>query len=441
MTLPMDWDTLIHNGTIVTVNPDFDIIENGFVAVKSGRIVDIGAPAPDVDRPAAGECVDAEGGIVFPGLVNTHTHLPMTLFRGLADDLPLMTWLQEHIFPAEGRYITPETVGPATLLACAEMILSGTTTCCDGYFHEDAVAEAVDAAGIRGVLGQGVIDYPAPGVADPSENVAHAVAYAEKWRDRSPLITPSIFCHSPYTCSPGTLQHAKKAAGDLIFQIHAAETWPECQRIQEEQGRSPIAYLDRLGVLDERTLVVHAVWTHTDDLALLNRRRAAASHCPLSNMKLASGIAPAVGMLRAGIPVGLGADGCASSNTLDMFRTMDMAAKLHKVAASDPTVMDARTILEMATMGGAEALGLSDRIGSLEKGKSADIVILDTGSPHLQPVHRPESHLVYSAGGADVRDVMAAGRWVLRDRRLKTLHWPAIRDAVDGIAASISTNG
>ncbi len=437
----MAWDTLIHNGTVVTVNSDFEIIRDGFVAVSDGRIADIGPAAPDGTCPRATTRVDADGGIVLPGLVNTHTHLPMVLFRGLADDLPLMTWLQAHIFPAEERHVSPETVRPATLLACAEMMLSGTTTCCDGYFHEESVAAAVAEVGIRAVLGQGVIDFPAPGVTDPSDNIAHAEAYTERWRDRSPLITPSIFCHSPYTCSAQTLQRAKRAAGDLLFQVHVAETESECRQIREERGRSPIAYLDRLGILDERTLVVHGVWMESGDRDLLRRRGAAVSHCPQSNMKLASGVAPVAGMIADGISVGLGTDGCASNNTLDLFRTMDMAAKLHKAATGDPTVMDARTVLRTATMGGAEALGLADRIGSLSVGKSADLVILDPHRPHLEPLHCPVSHLVYAADGADVRDVMVAGRWVVRDRCLQTLDWSAAGDAVNRIAAAILPEG
>lgn len=437
----MDWDALIHNAVIVTVNPDFDIIENGFIAVKDGRIAEIGPwPAGDSPLPRVKNRINANGGILLPGMVNTHGHLPMTLFRGMADDLPLMTWLQDHIFPAEARHVTPETVFHGTLLACAEMILSGTTTCCCGYFHEDNVAAAAATTGMRAVLGQGIIDFPAPGVPDPSENVAHALAFAEKWRERFPLIAPSIFCHSPYTCSADTLMQAKASSGDLMFQIHGAETESEYRQIWEEQGCSPIAYLNHLGILDSRTLVVHGVWTHPDDMAILCQSGASISHCPHSNMKLASGVAPAAAMVRAGLRVGLGTDGCASGNTLDMFRTLDMTARLHKVVAADPTVMDASTVLRMATIGGAEAIGLGQDIGSLEKGKSADLVILDPGGPHLAPMSNPVSHLVYAASGADVRDVMVAGRWLLRDRRLQTIDWPAVRNAVQEIAAAISDN-
>jgi 5-methylthioadenosine/S-adenosylhomocysteine deaminase len=435
----MKRDTLIYNGTILTVNADFHIIDNGYIGIGDGKILDIGSSRTSDPLPDAVETVDAEGGIILPGLVNTHTHLPMTLFRGLADDLPLMTWLEEHIFPAEGRYIDPETVAQASLLACAEMILSGTTTCCDGYFHEEDVAKAVESAGIRAVLGQGVVDFPAPGVPDPETHISHALTYIAQWRGRSPLISPSIFCHSPYTCSAETLKRAKAAAGDLLFQIHAAETEWEYGRIEHEQGETPIAYLDRLGILDERTLVIHSVWITEADRSLLRRRGAVVSHCPHSNMKLGSGVAPAAGIWAAGTPVGLGTDGCASSNTLDMFRAMEMTAKLHKVVSGDPTVMDAETVLRMATLGGAEALGLSHLIGSLERGKSADIVILNMAGPHLHPGHCPVSHLVYSAGGADIRDVLVSGKWLLRERRLQTVDWPAVRDAVRGMAAAVAS--
>jgi len=246
----------------------------------------------------------------------------MTLFRGLADDLPLSLWLDEFIFPCEAKYLTPETVRVGTLLACAEMLLSGTTTCCDGYFFEDDVASAVYKSGIRGVLGQGVIDFPAPGVPDPSDNIKNAVRFVEKWQNVSPLITPSIFCHSPYTCCQETLKKAKAASDSkgLLFQIHAAETKSEYVRIQSEQHTTPVKYLDRIGSLDENTLIVHGIWLDDDDIEIIAKRRSKVSHNPQSNMKLASGVAPVPSLITAGVTVGLGTDGCASNNDLDLFR-------------------------------------------------------------------------------------------------------------------------
>ncbi len=419
----MSYDIVIHNGVVITVNSDFDIIENGMVCITQEKLERIEARADDTPLPEAEQIIDAKGGIIMPGLVNTHTHLPMTLFRGLADDLPLSLWLGEFIFPCEAKYLTPETVRLGTLLACAEMILSGTTTCCDGYFFENDVASALYISGIRGVLGQGVIDFPAPGVPDPSNNIRTAAGFVEKWQDVSPLITPSIFCHSPYTCSEETLKKAKAACDSkgLLFQIHAAETKNEVNRIQTEQHTTPIKYLDKIGMLDQNTLIVHGIWLDSDDIEIIAKRRSKVSHNPQSNMKLASGIAPVSGLLRAGVTVGLGTDGCASNNDLDLFREMDTAAKVHKVNLLDPTVMDARTVLKMATIDGAKAIGLDKDIGSLEAGKQADVIIIDTEKPHLVPMYHPVSHIVYAVQGSDVRDVIVAGRILVSDRKLLTI--------------------
>jgi len=417
----MHVDTLITNGTLVTVNPDFDIIENGVIGIREGRIVHIGE---ENSIPLeAGEIRNAQGAIVLPGLVNTHTHLPMSLFRGLADDLPLMTWLNEHMFPAEAAHVAPDSVRAGTLLSCAELLLSGTTTCCDGYFFEDVVAQAVLEAGMRAVLGQGVIDFPAPGVPDPRDNVAHAVRFMEKWQNRSPLITPSIFCHSPYTCSADTIQKAKAAAEakGSLFQIHAAETQTELVQIQEAHGASSIGYLNRLGVLNARTLLVHTIWVNAEDIALIARQNAPVSVTTESEMKLASGIAPISAFLTAGITVGLGTDGCASNNNQDMFQEMDMTAKLHKAHLLDPTVLNAESVLRLATLGGAAALGMADSIGSLEVGKQADLILIDTRQPHLTPMYSPVSHVVYAAKGADVREVMVAGKWRVKNGKLVDL--------------------
>jgi 5-methylthioadenosine/S-adenosylhomocysteine deaminase len=416
----MPFDTLIHNGTIVSCNRTFEIIARGWIGVAGGKIETLGAQDLAAGLPAAAETYDARGGIVMPGLVNTHTHLPMTLFRGMADDLPLALWLKETIFPAERRLITAQSVRWAALLGCAEMALSGTTTCADGYFFEDAVAEAVLAVGLRAVLGQGVLDHPAPGVPQPSRNVAVAGEFCRRWQGRSPLIHPTVFCHSPYTCSDETLIAAKQLCDELglLFMIHAAETAQELEAIRTSQGVSVIAYLDRLALLDARSLLVHAVWADEADVALIAARRAGVSHNPESNMKLASGIAPIPQMLAAGIPVGLGSDGSASNNDLDLFGAMDAAAKLHKVKTLDPTVLPAEAVVRMATIDGARALGLGEETGSLEPGKQADLIVIDTHAPHLTPIHNPASAIVYAAKGSDVSAVMVAGRWVVKDRRL-----------------------
>ncbi len=433
-------DLLIRNAVVVTVNPTFEIFAPGMLGVKDGRITHVG-PMPDHGAmPAAAETLDAGGAMVMPGLVNAHTHLPMTLFRGLADDLPLEVWLNEHIFPAEARHIDAETVGIGTRLACAEMALGGTTCCCDGYFHADRVAEAVRDLGLRGLIGQGVLDFPAPGVPDPAENVAAAEAFVARWQSADARIRPSIFCHSPYTCGPQTLMRAKAAAraAGCLFQIHVAETEAERKRSLETSGRSPVGRLDDLGILDEQTLAVHAVWIDADDIAILARRGTPVAHAPESNMKLASGIAPVAALLEAGVVVGLGTDGCASNNDLDMFAEMDTAAKLQKVATGRPTVLDARQVVRMATIDGARAIGLAGEIGSLEVGKMADVIVLAADRPHLVPLYHPASALVYAARCADVRHVFVAGRPVVRHGRLVSVDPDEILSEARRIAARIA---
>ena len=418
-------DTLFHNGTVVTVDRDFTIFEKGAVAVRQGAIEKVWTPSAEQPLPAARQTIDVQGAIMMPGLINVHTHLPMSLFRGMADDLPLQVWLQEHIFPAEAAHINPASVRLGAQLSCAEMLLSGITTCCDGYFLVDYFADTVESTGMRAILGQGVVDFPAPGVPDPSLNVATARDYVRKRlsRSQSTLLQPSIFCHSPYTCSGDTLQAAKTAADEMgvLFQIHVAETRTELAQAVDAYGCSPVRYLAQLGILNPGTLLVHAVWTDDEDIALIARSGARIAHCPESNMKLASGISPVPDFLAAGIIVGLGTDGCASNNDLDLWREMDMAAKLHKVRRLDPTAMDAATLVRMATRTGAQALGIDHLTGSLERGKRADLIVLDVDQPHAVPLYHPASHLVYTAGAADVRHVMIDGRWVVRDRKLLTL--------------------
>ena len=433
----MTYDLLIHGGTVLTVNTGFDVIEDGIVGV-SGDIVTL-VTARDGVLPAARRVIDAAGGIIMPGLVNTHTHLPMTLFRGLADDLPLQRWLEDHMFPAEAAYITESTAKTGALLACAEMLLSGTTTCCDGYFFEGQVAAAVAAAGMRAVLGCGVVDFPAPGVPDPGENVAHAARFADDLAHRFPTVAPAVFCHAPYTCGERTLRRAKAAAAErgLLFQIHIAETRSERRQIMEQHAMTPVGYLDRLGLLDPNTLLVHAIWVDADDIHRIAVNGAAVSVTTQSEMKLASGIAPLSAFLAAGVRTGLGTDGAASNNSLDMFREMDMTAKIHKVHHLDPTCMDARTVLTLATRGGAEAIGLGRQVGSITVGKQADLIVVGTDQPGMTPLYEAASQVVYSAKGRDVRHVVVAGRPVVADGRLLTLPLEEILDAAQAVGQRI----
>jgi 5-methylthioadenosine/S-adenosylhomocysteine deaminase len=428
----MTLDTLIHNATVVTMNAACGIIANGMVGVRNGSIEMVGAAPPQTPLPAASVLVDAGGGVVMPGLINAHTHLPMTLFRGLADDLPLHRWLQDIMFPAEAAHIDPDSARWGARLACAEMLLSGTTCCCDGYFHADSVAEAVKESGMRAVIAQGVIDFPAPGVPDPTMNVETAARFVDNWQDRCDRITPSIFCHAPYTCSAETMTTAKTAAGErgVLFQIHVSETEEEVRNSLEKNGARPVQYLNDLGVLDEQSLVVHGVWIDAAEIRTLARRRTAMAHCPSSNMKLGAGVAPVVPLREAGVVTGLGTDGSASNNTLDMFREMNTAAKLHKVHRHDPTAATAETVVAMATIEGARAIGLAEIIGPIEVGKRADLIVIDTAHPHLAPMYNPVSHAVYAMTGADVRHVMVDGHLVVRDKTLLSMDLEEIMDKV-----------
>jgi 5-methylthioadenosine/S-adenosylhomocysteine deaminase len=411
-------DLLITNATLLANPSDGHLQAAAYLAVADGAIVGIGVMADLPARLGAERIIDAAGNLVMPGLVNCHGHGAMTLFRGLADDLPLMTWLTEHIFPAEARLVDAEMVYWCSKLAAAEMIMGGTTTVADAYFHEDAAAQAFCEAGLRTVAAQGIIDFPAPGVPDPKQNLAAAADFLSAWQGKNPLLTPALFCHSPYTCSADTLQRAKglaREAGSLFF-IHLAETREEVAQLKERHGCTPVALLHGLGVLDEKTVCVHCVWLEEGDIELLRESGAKVVTCPESNMKLGAGIAPLAELLAAGVEVGLGTDGCASNNDLDLFQEMASCARLHKVAAHDPTRLPAATLLGMATEGGAGVLGLAHQTGRLAVGLRADCLIIDRRQPHLTPWHNPDT-LVYAGRGSDVATVLIDGRVVMQDRR------------------------
>ncbi len=432
-------DLLISGGLVLTMSQKQELLDDGAVAVSGSRITAVGEASVLRRQIRAAETLDASGCLVMPGLINLHTHAAMTCFRGLADDLPLQEWLQEYIFPAEASHINEETVYWATLLAVVEMIRSGTTTFCNGYFYEDGAARAVVASGIRAVLAQGVVDFPAPDIPDPRINLKAAEAYILRWRGKSSRLVPSIFCHSPYTCAPETLIGAKEICREhgVLFQIHLAETQAELDQIQQQYGRRPVDHLETLGLLDAKTLCHHAVRVNEREIDLFVSRAVGVSHNPESNMKLASGVAPLPKMLAAGVKVGLGTDGCASNNNLDMFQEMDTAAKLHKVHQGNPALSSALEIATMATNGGAAVLGMAEHIGSLEPGKKADLIIIDLNQPHLTPMYEPCSHLVYAARGADVRDVVIDGRLLMRRRQLLVADEREIMDRVREIADAI----
>jgi 5-methylthioadenosine/S-adenosylhomocysteine deaminase len=424
-------DRLIYNALLLTMEPDSHPLYPGFVAITRGEIAAVGQATNQRDLPAARTSFDAGGNLVMPGLINCHCHAAMTLFRGCADDLPLDQWLHRHIFPTEARWVDVDFVYAGTRLAAAELIRGGVTTVADAYFCAAGARRAFAEAGLRAVVAQGVIDFPAPGVPEPADNLSVAREFIDS--DRlygSGLITSSLFCHSPYTCSAATLQAAKAVTKEynLPFFIHLAETRQEVEDLRRRTGLSPVAYLDSLGLLDEQTVAVHVVWADGVDQELLAARQVKICHCPESNLKLASGIAPAAALLARGVTVGLGTDGAASNNNLDMWGEMSLAAKLHKVATLDPTVLPARQVMAMATLGGARVLGLDAVTGSLAPGKAADLIVIDLQQPHLTPLYDPYSHLVYAAGTGDVRHVMVQGRWLLQDRQLQPLDWQDIKD-------------
>jgi 5-methylthioadenosine/S-adenosylhomocysteine deaminase len=429
-------DLLIINGTVITMDSEDSVIENGAVAVKGENIAAVGK-AGELSAFKASKIIDARGGIIMPGLINLHTHAAMTIFRGLADDLPLMTWLNDHIFPAEAD-LTPEKVYDGALLACAEMILSGTTCFCDMYLFEDHVAQAAKDAGMRAVVGEVLFDFPSPNYGSLEKGFTYTEMLVEKYRNDS-LVNIAVEPHSPYLCAPGLLEKASLLAEkyNLPLVIHVSETKSEVFRIKERYGLTPVGFLSSLGVLSPNLLACHCVHLTEDDIALLKKHDVKVAHNPESNMKLASGIAPVPELLKKGLCVGIGTDGCASNNNLDIFHEMSMAAKLGKIHALDPAAMDAGSVLRMATIDGARALGLSGITGSLEPGKKADIIILDTRKPHLTPMYNPVSHLVYAARGSDVTTSVINGKLIMEDRKLLSFDISKIAGKVMKIAKDI----
>jgi 5-methylthioadenosine/S-adenosylhomocysteine deaminase len=429
-------DLMITNGWLLPMDSSGKVISNGGVAITGDRIVSVGTAAELKDWRAK-RIIDAKGGIILPGLINTHTHAAMTLFRGLADDLPLMSWLNDHIFPAEAK-LNAQMVYTGTLLACAEMILAGTTCFCDMYLFEDEVAKAAKEAGMRAVTGEVLYDFPSPNYGSIEKGFEYTQDLIEKWRD-DPLITIAVEPHSCYLCAPELLQKAAALASDneLPLVIHLCETKSEVEDIKKRYGHTPVGHLADLNILGPNLLACHCVVLTEADIQLLKASDVKISHNPESNMKLASGIAPLPKMLGAGLCVGLGTDGCSSNNNLDLFAEMDTAAKLHKVQTLDPTVADAATMLKMATRDAAEAIGLFNHIGSLEVGKKADLIVIDTHKPHLTPLYQPISHLVYAVGGADVCHSVINGELVMEDRRLLTLNMDRILNDVQDIALKI----
>ncbi len=434
---------VVTNGTVVTMDGTGRILPGAGVAVDGDRIVAVETAVELARRFKGRQSINAAGGIIMPGLINTHTHAPMVLYRGLADDLALMEWLEKYIFPAEAKTVSPGFVRIGTRLAALEMIESGTTTFADMYYFESDIAKVTAEAGLRGVLGQTVIQFPVADAKTPQEGLARAEAFITEWAGH-PLITPAVAPHALYTLDAATLKAARALSvrHGVPMLIHMAETEAETATAKERGAASAVAYLDSLGVLGKGVLGAHGVWVSPADVAVLKAREVGIAHNPASNMKLASGVAPVPAYLAAGVALGLGTDGAASSNDLDMFTAMRLAALLHKVQARDPRVVPAKAAVGMATIGGARALGLDALTGSLEVGKRADLIVVGVNGARQTPLFDPLSHLVYVAQGSDVQHSVVNGRILMRNRKVSSLNPAAVlsdaRAAAETVRAAIA---
>ena len=421
-------DLIVSARYIVTMDAQRRVIENGAIAIRADRIVAAGTRA-EIDRNwQPKRRIDRPGAILTPGLINTHTHAAMSLFRGIANDVKLEDWLNNYIFPAEAKNVTPDFVRWGTRLASLEMLLSGTTTFTDMYYYEDIVAEAAKEAGIRGVLGETIIRFPVADAKTPEDGLKYAEKFLVRFKG-DPLIVAAVAPHAPYTNTDETLKAARALANkyNAPIIIHLSETKKENDDMQASRHMSPTEMLNSLGVFNGRTVAAHCVWLSDRDMTILKSHNVGVAHNPSSNMMLASGTAPVVDLLRRGIAVGLGTDGPAGSNNdFDLMEEMDLAAKLQKLVRKDPEALSAKQSFEMATIGGARVLGMEKEIGSLESGKRADVIAIDIDAPNAVPMYDVYSQLVYALKGSNVIDVIVNGREVVRDKHCLTLDQPAI---------------
>jgi 5-methylthioadenosine/S-adenosylhomocysteine deaminase len=418
---------VVTNAVVVTMDDKGRILRPGAVAIAGRDVAAVDTPEAIAARFEAQTSIDAEGQIVMPGLVNTHTHAPMVLYRGLADDLALMEWLQKYIFPAEAKTVSPELVRAGTRLAALEMIKSGTTTYADMYYFEEEIARTTREAGLRGVLGQTIIQFPVPDAKTPAEGLTRAEAFLEEFASDE-LVTPALAPHAMYTLDVATLR-AVRALADRKHApvlVHLAETEDELTTARQKHRMTPTAFLESIRFWGERTIAAHAVWVSPADIRILARRGIGVAHNPESNMKLASGTSPVTALRAAGVPVGLGTDGAASNNDLDMFEAARQAAFLHKLVTRDPRAIPASAALRMATVDGARALGMDQTIGSLEPGKRADLIVVSVSAARQTPMYDPLSHLVYTTRGDDVRTTIVNGKILMRDRKVLTLDEAAV---------------
>jgi 5-methylthioadenosine/S-adenosylhomocysteine deaminase len=438
-------DTIVHGGIVVTMNAKEEIVADGAVAVREGQVVAVGPAATILSRYEAPEMVDCAGQAIIPGLINAHTHVPMSLLRGLADDLRLDVWLLGYMMPVEREYVGEDFCHWGTLLSCAEMIHSGVTCFNDMYYYEDAVARAVDTVGLRAILGQTILRFPSPDAASYDESLAYCRQFIQRWRQH-PRIVPSVAPHAPYTSTPEMLEACTNLALEfnVPLHIHLCETSLEVMNSRREHGDPPIAYVNRLGLFQAKVIAAHCVHLDDGEMRILSNTRTGVSHNPSSNMKLASGVAPVVRLRSMGVHVGLGTDGQASNNDQDMFEEMRLAAFLPKGTMGDPTLLPAHDVFAMATIEGARAVHLDHLIGSIEVGKRADLAVVDMKSPHLTPRYQLSpsniySHLVYAAKASDVCQVMVDGQWLMREGELLTIDVPRVIEKAAEFAARINT--
>jgi len=429
---------VVVGGTVITENAAHRILTPGAVAISGSDIVDVDTPAAIAARYQAAETIEVRDQIVLPGLVNTHTHAPMVMYRGLADDLALRDWLEKYIFPAEAKTVSPAFVRTGTRLAALEMIESGTTTFVDMYYFEEEIAKAAIEAGLRGVLGQTIIQFPVADAKTPADALARAEKFIKEFKDNG-LVVPAVAPHALYTNDKTTLvasaELGRKYGVPVI--IHFSEAEDEVRLARDQYKMTPAGYLESIGFWGPKTLAAHGVWVTDDDIAILKRRAVGVAHNPESNMKLASGAAPITKYLAAGVSVGLGTDGAASNNDLDMFEAMRQASFLAKLSTRDPTAVSAQTALDMATMGGARALHMERLIGSLEAGKRADLITVSVSATRQTPLYDPVSHLVYATRGDDVRTTIVDGKVLMKDRRVRTLDRAAVIAEANRLAVRV----
>jgi len=418
---------IIKNASILTIDDSYSIFNPGAIAIQNDIIEAVGDESEILSSYSAKEVLDANGKVLMPGLINAHTHVPMTLLRGLADDLRLDVWLLGYMMPVEREYVTPEFVQLGTKLACGEMIRSGITCFCDMYYFEDDVAEATAEVGMRAICSESILKFPTPDAASYDESIAYSKIFIEKWKNH-PLIIPSIAPHAPYTCTPEIIKKSKDIAihYDIPLHIHLAETQQEVENVVKEHGMPVIPYMDKLALFDAKVIAAHCVHIDPGEIRLLKKRNAGVAHNPSSNLKLASGFSPVKQMIDIGINVGIGTDGPASNNDLDMFEEIRLTTFLAKGSSGDPTALPAKTTVAMATRIGAKALHIEDITGSLTPGKRADLILIDISKIHNSPNfrHLPDSlysQVVYAAKAHDVSDVMVNGKWLMKDHHLLTL--------------------